>query len=131
MDFGGLKAFKEWSEWMFDHTLIIAQDDPHLPFFRQMNNLVTIGQFNDLESTVPNERGAVCDLRIVDAVGCEKFAELAYRTMNEILEAYRGGNSWTHPNGKIFTSRYPTGTGVQLRSVKVFEHNANSATYEG
>ena len=33
MDFGGLKPFKEWSEWMFDHTTIIATDDPHLEKF--------------------------------------------------------------------------------------------------
>jgi 6-pyruvoyltetrahydropterin/6-carboxytetrahydropterin synthase len=33
MDFGGLKAFKEWSEWMFDHTTIIAQDDPERQTF--------------------------------------------------------------------------------------------------
>lgn len=130
MDFGGLKAFKEWSEWQFDHTLIIASDDPHLPFFKQMNNLVTINKFNNVESLVPHERGAVCDLRIVEAVGCEKFAELAYRTMNEILEAYKEGRSWTHPDGRLFESRYPIGQDVKLRSVEVFEHNANSATYE-
>ena len=28
MDFGGLKAFKDWAEYMFDHTLVVAQDDP-------------------------------------------------------------------------------------------------------
>jgi 6-pyruvoyltetrahydropterin/6-carboxytetrahydropterin synthase len=37
MDFGGLKAFKEWSEYMFDHTLVVAHDDPHLPFFQGNN----------------------------------------------------------------------------------------------
>jgi hypothetical protein len=70
------------------------------------------------------------DLRIVKAVGCEKFAELAYKTMNEILEAYKEGRSWIHPDGRVFEARYPTGQGVKLRSVEVFEHNANSATYE-
>jgi 6-pyruvoyltetrahydropterin/6-carboxytetrahydropterin synthase len=129
-DFGGLKAFKEWSEWQFDHTLVVAQDDPHLPFFIQMNDLVTINSDN-VESSVPYERGAVCDLRIVPAVGCEKFAELAYQTMKEILDAYQSGTSWTHPNGRVFESRYPVGRGVTLRSVEVFEHAGNSATYEG
>ena len=131
MDFGGLKAFKEWSEWQFDHTLVVAQDDPHLPFFKQMNDLVTIGRKNDIESTVPHERGAVCDLRIVPAVGCEKFAELAYRTMSEILEAYQEGRSWTHPDGRLFEARYQVGQSVKLRSVEVFEHAGNSASYEG
>ena len=131
MDFGGLKAFKEWSEYMFDHTLIVAKDDPHLSFFKQMNNLVTINQFNNVDSTIPNERGAVCDLRLVDGVGCEKFAELAYNTMQDILETYQNGESYTLPNGKTFSCRYPVGLGVRLRSAEVFEHSANSAIYEG
>lgn len=131
MDFGGLKAFKEWSEWQFDHTLIVANDDPHLPFFKQMSNLVTINGSNDTESSVPNKRGAVCDLRIVEAVGCEKFAELAYRTMSEILEAYKQGRSWTHPDGRLFEARYPVGSTVRLKSAEVFEHAGNSAIYEG
>jgi 6-pyruvoyltetrahydropterin/6-carboxytetrahydropterin synthase len=131
MDFGGLKAFKEWSEYMFDHTFVIAHDDPHLPFFEQMNNLVTIRGDNDVESTVPQERGAVCDIRIVEGVGCEKFAELAYKEMQKILDCYQDGTAYTLPNGKSFTARYPVGAGVKLRSAEVFEHSANSAVYEG
>ena len=30
MDFGGLKAFKEWSEWQFDHTMVIAKDETNV-----------------------------------------------------------------------------------------------------
>jgi 6-pyruvoyltetrahydropterin/6-carboxytetrahydropterin synthase len=131
MDFGGLKAFKEWADWQFDHTLIVAHDDPHLPFFKEMNNLVTIRGDNDVESTVTQERGGVCDIRIVHGVGCEKFAELVYNTMQDILEAYQRGESYTLPNGKTFSCRYPVGQGVKLRSAEVFEHSANSAVYEG
>ena len=119
MDFGGLKAFKEWSEWQFDHTLIVALDDPFVSMFKEMSKM---GKHSD---------GGVCDLRLVEAVGCEKFAELAYLTMNEILEAYQEGRAWTHPNGHVFEARYPVGQGVKLRSVEVFEHAGNSATYEG
>jgi 6-pyruvoyltetrahydropterin/6-carboxytetrahydropterin synthase len=119
MDFGGLKAFKEWSEWMFDHTTIIAEDDPERQTFVELNRVQ--GGFKNM---------GLIDLRIVKAVGCEKFAELAYKTMNEILEAYKEGRSWIHPDGRVFEARYPTGQGVKLRSVEVFEHNANSATYE-
>jgi 6-pyruvoyltetrahydropterin/6-carboxytetrahydropterin synthase len=119
MDFGGLKAFKEWSEYMFDHTLVIAKDDPHLEKFQA---LAALGL---------NDVGGVCDIRIVEAVGCEKFAELAYRTMNEILTAYQCGGVWHHPDGRNFEARYSVGIDVKLRSVEVFEHNANSATYEG
>jgi hypothetical protein len=75
--------------------------------------------------------GGIVDLRIIEAVGCEKFAELAYKTMQEILRAYQEGNSWTHPDGRVFEARYPVGVGVRLRSVEVFEHAGNSAIYEG
>lgn len=119
MDFGGLKAFKEWAEHMFDHTLIIAKDDPHLEMFQKMAELGL------------QDSGGVCDLRLVEAVGCEKFAELAYRTMNEILIRYQCGGVWHHPDGRIFEARYSVGIDVRLRSVEVFEHEGNSAIYEG
>jgi len=119
MDFGGLKAFKEWSEWQFDHTTTVALDDPHLPKFKE---LAKLGK---------QAEGGVLDLRIVEAVGCEKFAELAYKTMNEILGAYQAGIGWIHPDGRVFEARYPVGVGVKLRSAEVFEHAGNSAVYEG
>jgi 6-pyruvoyltetrahydropterin/6-carboxytetrahydropterin synthase len=119
MDFGGLKAFKEWSEYMFDHTLVIAEDDPHRAMFEKMAELGL------------QDQGGVCDIRIVPAVGCEKFSELAYKKMQNILETFQRGHACTIENGKIFECRYPVGQGVKLRSVEVFEHNANSAVYEG
>jgi hypothetical protein len=72
----------------------------------------------------------IIDLRVVDGVGCEKFAELVYRVMNEILAAYQEGRGWTHPDGRVFEARYPVGAGVRLRSAEVFEHAGNSAVYE-
>jgi len=133
MDFGGLKAFKEWSEWLFDHTLVVAHDDPFLHEFQRLAHLGTVAPSGTGEVTKikPHERGAICDLRIVEGVGCEKFAEIAYKSMQEILEAYQEGRGWTHPDGRVFEARYPTGKGVKLRSVEVFEHAANSAVYEG
>jgi 6-pyruvoyltetrahydropterin/6-carboxytetrahydropterin synthase len=119
MDFGGLKAFKEWAEWQFDHTTVVALDDPHLDTFELLADMGLQAE------------GGVLDLRVVDDVGCEKFAELAYRTMNEIVEAYQHGRSWAHPDGRIFEARYPVGAGVKLTSVEVFEHAGNSAVYQG
>lgn len=119
MDFGGLKAFKEWADWQFDHTTVIASDDPHLEKFKALANLGL------------QETGGVLDLRIVEAVGCEKFAELAYNTMSSILLAYQAGSEWQHPDGRTFKARYPVGQGVKLRSVEVFEHAGNSAVCEG
>jgi 6-pyruvoyl-tetrahydropterin synthase len=54
-DFGGLKQFKDWAEHMFDHTLVIAADDPHLAFFEKMAD---IGYEGD-KVGVPHERGAL------------------------------------------------------------------------
>ncbi len=119
MDFGGLKAFKEWSEYMFDHTLVIANDDPYLDIFKGM---AVYGL---------QDQGGMCDLRVVEGVGCEKFAELAYKEMAKILVAFQQGQEYTLPNGKTFTARYPVGSGVKLRSAEVFEHAGNSAIYEG
>jgi 6-pyruvoyltetrahydropterin/6-carboxytetrahydropterin synthase len=119
MDFGGLKAFKEWSEYMFDHTLVIAKDDPHRGMFEKMAELGL------------QDQGGVCDVRIVEGVGCEKFSETAFMKMKDILETFQRGEAYTLENGKTFECRYPVGQGVKLRSVEVFEHAGNSAVYEG
>jgi 6-pyruvoyltetrahydropterin/6-carboxytetrahydropterin synthase len=115
-DFGGLKQFKEWAETMFDHTLVIAADDPHLEIFIKLSEIGYEGE----TSGVPYERGAVCDLRIVPSVGCEMFAKMCYDAMSSLLEQY-----------KVQGSRYPVGQTVRLKSAEVFEHAGNSATYEG
>ena len=116
MDFGGLKEFKEWADYMFDHTLVVAEDDPMLEFFKHMNEIVNI-ESKDHLSKLPHERGALCDLRIVPGVGCEMFAKIAYDKMAELLAS-----------GDM---RYPINPTVRIKSVEVFEHGANSATYEG
>ena len=119
MDFGGLKEFKAWADYMFDHTLVIAQDDPHLEFFRKMSwmgdmPISGVGSQPDLK---PHERGAICDLRIVEGVGCEMFAKMCYDKMAELLA-----------NGNM---RYPINPNVRIKSAEIFEHGANSAIYEG
>jgi len=66
MDFGGMKEFKAWADYMFDHTLVIAQDDP------EFSTLVALD-------------GKLADVRVVDGVGCEMFAKMCYDKMDEIL----------------------------------------------
>lgn len=124
MDFGNLKLFKQWADHMFDHTLVVAEDDPQLPFFQQMANIGNVpvsgnGEIG-FDKVQPFERGALCDLRIVPGVGCEMFAKLCYDKMAEILEQLKTG-----------AGRYPVYSGVRVKSVEVFEHGANSAIYEG
>jgi 6-pyruvoyltetrahydropterin/6-carboxytetrahydropterin synthase len=98
-DFGGLSDFKKWAEYMFDHTWLISEDDPHL------ETLLALSK-------------EVADIRVVPAVGCERFAEMAYNKMTEILQDQL-------KNGELLN---PT---VRVKSVEVFEHDANSAIYEG
>ena len=85
---------------MFDHTTVIALDDPELPAFRELYNK------------------GLLELRTVQGVGCEMFAKLIYERMNEIL-------------AKLAMDRKLLNTTVQIKSVEVFEHGANSAIYEG
>ncbi len=59
-DFGGLKPVKAWLHEKFDHTLIVAEDDPELETFRQLA-----------------ERGIVA-LRVLPVVGCEAIARIAF-----------------------------------------------------
>ncbi len=99
MDFGALDAFKSWAEYMFDHTLVIAEDDPNLADFQEL------------------AAKGVADIRIVPAVGCERFSELAYNKMSELIS-----------NQQL---SYPVNATVRVKSVEVFEHGANSAVYEG
>lgn len=109
MDFGGLKEFKQWAEQMFDHTLLVAEDDPHLDFFKEMSNI---------GSLAPGNISALCDLRIVPAVGCERFAEMAYDKMSDIISLSIKDGSALNPT-------------VRVKSVEVFEHAGNSAVCEG
>jgi len=119
MDFGGLKEFKAWADHMFDHTLIVAQDDPHLEFFRKMSWMgdLPISGVGSQPELKPHERGAICDLRVVEGVGCEMFARMCYDKMAELLASG--------------TMRYPINPTVRIKSAEVFEHAGNSAIYEG
>jgi hypothetical protein len=58
-------------------------------------------------------------LRVVPAVGCEKFAEMAYQKMEQIIEEMKQ------------TDDIIVNGNVRVKSVEVFEHEANSAIYEG
>ena len=75
-DFGGMKRAKtlidgkspkEWMDYMFDHTLIVAEDDPELEAFKQM------------------DRAGVAQVRVIPATGAEKFAEYIYNKLNDFV----------------------------------------------
>ena len=76
-DFGGMKRAvgtidgkspKDWFDYMFDHTVIVAEDDPQLEkFFRKL------------------DRNGTIQLREVPATGAEKFAEFIYNKVNPFI----------------------------------------------
>ena len=75
-DFGGLKPVKAWLKHMFDHTLLVAQDDPERARFEALA-----------------EAGLV-DLRVLPAVGCEATARHVHAHVAVFLERETGGRVW-------------------------------------
>ena len=68
-DFGGMKRAKgkidgmspkEWMDYMFDHTFLVAQDDPFKDSFIKMGE------------------AGVAQVRIVPATGAERFAKFIF-----------------------------------------------------
>jgi len=81
-DFGGMKRAKtkidgkspkEWMDYMFDHTLVVAEDDPELLAFQQM------------------DKAGVAQVRVIPATGAEKFAEYIYNKLNEFVDTETEG----------------------------------------
>ena len=81
-DFGGMKRAKTlidgkspkaWMDYMFDHTLIVAEDDPELKAFQQMGT------------------AGVAQVRVIPATGAEKFAEYIYTKLNKFVDTETEG----------------------------------------
>ena len=101
-DFGGMKrakgtidgmAPKAWFDYMFDHTFVVAEDDPFKESFLKMNE------------------GGVAQVRVIPAVGAERFAEFIYDKVNPFIEEETGGR-------------------VSIARVEFREHGKNTAIYE-
>jgi 6-pyruvoyltetrahydropterin/6-carboxytetrahydropterin synthase len=82
-DFGGMKraktkidgmSAKEWMDYMFDHTVVLANDDPEKVFFENL------------------DAKGVIQLRLMDGpVGAERFAEFIYNKLNAFVFEETGG----------------------------------------
>lgn len=102
-DFGGMKRAKgtiggmnpkAWMDYMFDHTMIIAEDDPFIESFKLMG------------------QAGAAQVRILPAVGAEKFAEYVYTKLQEFVNEETEGR-------------------VKIARVEFMENGKNSAIYEG
>jgi 6-pyruvoyltetrahydropterin/6-carboxytetrahydropterin synthase len=67
VDFGNMKSLKQRLEMLFDHTTVIAADDPELAYFKE------------------GQAKGVLDLIVLDDTGCEKFAEHVFMMAQEWL----------------------------------------------
>jgi 6-pyruvoyltetrahydropterin/6-carboxytetrahydropterin synthase len=65
-DFGGFKSLRHFLEDYFDHTLLVAQDDPNKEDFEAIGNW------------------GLAQIRIVDKTGCEGLAEFLFWYINEV-----------------------------------------------
>lgn len=81
-DFGGMKRAKgkidgfnpkEWFDYMFDHTTVVAEDDPFLPQFKLMHD------------------ENIIQLRIIPAVGAEQFAKYVFEKIDEFVSKETDG----------------------------------------
>jgi 6-pyruvoyltetrahydropterin/6-carboxytetrahydropterin synthase len=75
-DFGGLKEIRTWLHGMFDHTMIVAIDDPHLAKFEAL------------------ARDGLVDLRVLPAVGCEAVARHVFDYVAKFVAAQTGDRVW-------------------------------------
>ena len=81
-DFGGMKRAKgtidgmnpkAWMDYMFDHTTIIAEDDPNINLFKAM------------------DESNIIQLRILPAVGAEQFANYLWVKLNNFVQEETDG----------------------------------------
>jgi 6-pyruvoyltetrahydropterin/6-carboxytetrahydropterin synthase len=76
-DFGGMKRAKgtidgmnpkAWMDYMFDHTLIVAEDDPGISGFKTMDKL------------------GIAQVRVLPSVGAEQFAKYIFEKLNTFVQ---------------------------------------------
>lgn len=81
-DFGGMKRAngkidgmspKAWFDYMFDHTVVVSDDDPALDTFRQM------------------DKDGYIQLRVVPATGAEQFAKFIYDKVAPFIDVETEG----------------------------------------
>tara|TARA_R110000744_G_scaffold52288_1_gene112082 strand:- start:839 stop:1480 length:642 start_codon:yes stop_codon:yes gene_type:complete len=76
-DFGALKYLKQIFRNQFDHTLVVASDDPKLDILKALHE------------------AGVAQLRVMDGgVGIERFAEWCFKTADTFVDEETQGRVW-------------------------------------
>ena len=76
LDFGSLKPVRAWLHEMFDHTVLVAEDDPERAEFERLAGL------------------GLMVLRSIPAVGCEAFARFTFEHVQQFVERETAGRVW-------------------------------------
>ena len=66
LDFGSLRSFKEFLKETFDHTMLVAQDDPEFKTFEALH------------------KKGLAKMVVVEATGCEAISKFLHDYLNEI-----------------------------------------------
>lgn len=67
VDFGGLKPLKEFLAQNFDHTMLVALDDPHFEVFENLHKL------------------GIAKMVAVEKTGCEALSQFLLEYVNEVF----------------------------------------------
>lgn len=107
-DFGGLKDLKAELTMLFDHRLLVALDDPLKDIFMEL------------------ERAGCASVHLVENVGCEAFAWMAFDMAVELVER--------RPSNVVASTDLGDGVVFNVPRVKILscecsEHSGNSAIY--
>ena len=92
VDFGGLDTLKQTLRNHFDHTLVVAGDDPELDTFKEL------------------DKKGLIQLRIMtEGVGVEKFAEFVFKTADTFVDEASEGrcfiqNATVHEHADNYAS---------------------------
>ena len=65
-DFGNFEFLDKWLSENFDHTLLIAKDDPEFELLMSLNNITA-------------------KVKVLDKISCEYFAEMTFKFIQQSL----------------------------------------------
>lgn len=76
-DYGGLRDLKKNLEDQFDHTLLVAEDDPHMDIYEEL------------------QKRKLAKLTVLPKLGCEGLADMIYKYVNGVYipEAWGPGEA--------------------------------------
>ena len=75
-DFGSFDFLKDFLKRNFDHTLLVASDDPELSKFRELDD------------------GGIVQMVVVESTGVEMFAKMAMEYSTSLIQEHYGERCW-------------------------------------